>query len=98
VLETHLGWVAKTGFTVEGAGAKGGQPARGRASAGPGTRTATPVFDGAREEEIVGLLGSTIPEPRRQPDGAADRQGAAVRRPVRGALPRGDLGRATSTS
>ena len=27
----------------------------------PGTRTATPVFDGAREEEIVGLLGATRP-------------------------------------
>src|SRR6185437_13589156 len=27
----------------------------------PGTRTATPVFDGAREQEIVGLLGSTRP-------------------------------------
>ena len=30
-------------------------------SAEPGTPVATPVFDGAREEEITGLLGSTLP-------------------------------------
>src|SRR3546814_5511361 len=29
--------------------------------AAPGTKVATPVFDGAREDEITGLLGSTIP-------------------------------------
>ena len=27
----------------------------------PGTNTATPVFDGAKEDEITGLLGSTLP-------------------------------------
>ena len=27
----------------------------------PGTNTATPVFDGAKENEITGLLGSTLP-------------------------------------
>ena len=61
VLETHLGWVAKQGWEVEGApewAARLPEPAR---TGEPGTRTATPVFDGAREEEIVGLLGSTRP-------------------------------------
>jgi DNA-directed RNA polymerase subunit beta len=61
VLETHLGWVAKQGWEVEGApewAARLPEPAR---NGDPGTRTATPVFDGAREEEIVGLLGSTRP-------------------------------------
>jgi DNA-directed RNA polymerase subunit beta len=61
VLETHLGWVAKQGWEVEGApewAARLPEPAR---TGDPGTRTATPVFDGAREEEIVGLLGSTRP-------------------------------------
>jgi DNA-directed RNA polymerase subunit beta len=61
VLETHLGWVAKQGWEVEGApewAARLPEPAR---EGDPGTRTATPVFDGAREEEIVGLLGSTRP-------------------------------------
>ena len=70
VLETHLGWVAKTGWKVEGKDAElEEQAARASAptSAGPGTNVATPVFDGAREEEITGLLGSTLPNR----DGAA---------------------------
>jgi DNA-directed RNA polymerase subunit beta len=59
VLETHLGWVAKTGWEVEGnPGWAARLPAPARSSA-PGTPAATPVFDGAREEEIIGLLGST---------------------------------------
>ena len=60
VLETHLGWVANAGWEVEGNpdwAARLPEPAR---SGAPGTRTATPVFDGAREEEITGLLGSTL--------------------------------------
>ncbi len=59
VLETHLGWVANAGWQVEGNpdwAARLPEPAR---TGAPGTRTATPVFDGAREEEITGLLGST---------------------------------------
>ena len=63
VLETHLGWVAKSGWQVTGSD-KGWQErlgAIGALSAEPGTRVATPVFDGAREEEITGLLGSTLP-------------------------------------
>jgi DNA-directed RNA polymerase subunit beta len=63
VLETHLGWVAKTGWEVEGSPAWGEHlPVAARAAA-PGTNVATPVFDGAREEEITGLLESTIPTP-----------------------------------
>jgi len=63
VLETHLGWVAKSGWEVNGT-SEGWQQrlsAIGATSAQPGTRVATPVFDGAREEEIQGLLGSTLP-------------------------------------
>ncbi|SDN64749.1 DNA-directed RNA polymerase subunit beta [Klenkia soli] len=59
VLETHLGWVAKTGWQVEGNPEWAKNLPQGARGAQPGTRTATPVFDGAREEEIVGLLGST---------------------------------------
>ncbi|MDF3051290.1 MAG: DNA-directed polymerase subunit beta [Pseudonocardia sp.] len=61
VLETHLGWIAKNGWDIEG------QPEWASAlpdelySAAPGTNTATPVFDGAKEHEITGLLGSTLP-------------------------------------
>ncbi|MDQ1684639.1 MAG: DNA-directed polymerase subunit beta [Frankiaceae bacterium] len=63
VLETHLGWVAASGWKI--AGTKEGWQKRlaeiGADSAEPGTPVATPVFDGAREEEISGLLGSTLP-------------------------------------
>jgi len=59
VLETHLGWVAKTGWEVEGTpNWSRGLSERAR-SAEPGTNLATPVFDGAKEEEITGLLSST---------------------------------------
>ena len=33
----------------------------GRHNAAPGTKVATPVFDGAHEEEIAGLLDATLP-------------------------------------
>jgi DNA-directed RNA polymerase subunit beta len=63
VLETHLGWVAKTGWKINGT--KEAWQKRlaeiGADSSDPGTNVATPVFDGAREEEISGLLGSTLP-------------------------------------
>jgi DNA-directed RNA polymerase subunit beta len=59
VLETHLGWVAKRGWEVEGTPDWAARlPEQARFSV-PGTPAATPVFDGAREEEIIGLLGST---------------------------------------
>jgi DNA-directed RNA polymerase subunit beta len=61
VLETHLGWVAKTGWKVEGSPAWSAKLPSGAFEAEPGTNVATPVFDGAREEEITGLLSSTIP-------------------------------------
>ena len=60
VLETHLGWVAKTGWQIEGDpdwAARLPEPAR---IGHPGTNVATPVFDGAREGEITGLLDSTL--------------------------------------
>ena len=62
VLETHLGWVAKTGWQVEGSDQEWKDRLRGiGADVGePGTNVATPVFDGAQEEEITGLLGSTL--------------------------------------
>ncbi len=60
VLETHLGWVAKTGWSVEGRPDWAGRLPDESLIGAPGTPTATPVFDGAREEEITGLLGSTL--------------------------------------
>jgi DNA-directed RNA polymerase subunit beta len=63
VLETHLGWVASSGWSVEGDDADWKTRLRqiGAATAAAGTPVATPVFDGAREEEITGLLGSVLP-------------------------------------
>jgi len=61
VLETHLGWVAKSGWQVEGNPDWAKVLPEAARNAEPGTNTATPVFDGAREEEIIGLLGSTFP-------------------------------------
>jgi DNA-directed RNA polymerase subunit beta len=63
VLETHLGWVAKTGWQVDGEDEewKARLRAIGADASGPNTNVATPVFDGAHEEEITGLLASTLP-------------------------------------
>ncbi len=63
ILEIHLGWLAKTGWQVEG----DDEDWKKRlisiaADAAPAdSNVATPVFDGAREDEITGLLGSTLP-------------------------------------
>jgi DNA-directed RNA polymerase subunit beta len=60
VLETHLGWIAKQGWEIKGSpkwAEKINEEAR---SAAPGTKVATPVFDGALEAEIEGLLDSTL--------------------------------------
>ena len=61
VLETHLGWIAKQGWKVDGS-PKWAEPLPAEArEAEPGTKVATPVFDGAFESEIEGLLDSTLP-------------------------------------
>jgi DNA-directed RNA polymerase subunit beta len=63
ILEIHLGWLAKTGWEVEG----DDEDWKKRLikihaeSAENDTKVATPVFDGAREDEITGLLASTLP-------------------------------------
>jgi len=59
VLETHLGWIAKQGWQVEGKPKWAGRLPEAAFSAAPNTKVATPVFDGALEEEIAGLLDST---------------------------------------
>jgi DNA-directed RNA polymerase subunit beta len=62
VLETHLGWIAKTGWQVDGTKEPWQKRLAeiGADSSEPGTKLATPVFDGAQEEEISGLLNSTL--------------------------------------
>ncbi|HTN58525.1 MAG TPA: DNA-directed RNA polymerase subunit beta, partial [Protaetiibacter sp.] len=61
VLETHLGWIAKQGWKVEGKPEWAAHLPKEALEAAPGTKVATPVFDGAAEEEIEGLLDSTLP-------------------------------------
>ncbi|CAN2221550.1 RpoB DNA-directed RNA polymerase, beta subunit/140 kD subunit [Candidatus Nanopelagicaceae bacterium] len=63
VLEMHLGWVAKTGWDVSGVSEAWADhlKAIGAEKGAPGTNLATPVFDGALEDEISGLLESTLP-------------------------------------
>ncbi|WP_042401587.1 DNA-directed RNA polymerase subunit beta [Streptacidiphilus carbonis] len=61
VLETHLGWLAKTGWDVSGLSEEWARRLQkiGADKATGGTNLATPVFDGAREDEITGLLDHT---------------------------------------
>jgi len=63
VLEMHLGWVAKTGWDISGVDEAWQKHLKdiGAQKGEPGTKLATPVFDGAREDEIAGLLSSTLP-------------------------------------
>jgi DNA-directed RNA polymerase beta subunit len=61
VLETHLGWIAKQGWSIDGDPEWASKMPEELYEVPPNTNTATPVFDGAREEEIIGLLGSTTP-------------------------------------
>jgi DNA-directed RNA polymerase subunit beta len=63
ILEIHLGWLAKQGWQVEGDDEdwKKRLIAIHADAAEANSNVATPVFDGAKEDEIVGLLGSTLP-------------------------------------
>ena len=61
VLETHLGWIAKSGWEIEGKPEWASKMPEELYSVAPDTNTATPVFDGAKEQEITGLLSSTLP-------------------------------------
>ncbi len=89
VLEAHLGWVAKNGWEVEGNAADWQKRLGeiGLSKAPPNTNVATPVFDGAREDEISGLLAST--RPNRDGDRLVGGDGKAklYRRTHRRALP-----------
>jgi DNA-directed RNA polymerase subunit beta len=60
VLEVHTGWLAKQGWNIEGDPEWLGKLPNFPKQSGP-TNVATPVFDGAREEEIFDLLDHTNP-------------------------------------
>ncbi len=67
ILELHLGWLAKQGWDLNLHEDKADSDWKQRLisihaeKADANTKVATPVFDGAREDEITGLLGSTLP-------------------------------------
>ncbi|MBN3930812.1 DNA-directed RNA polymerase subunit beta [Streptomyces verrucosisporus] len=63
VLEIHLGWLASQGWKVEGIEEEWQKrlASIGADDVEPGTNVATPVFDGAREDEIAGLFTATLP-------------------------------------
>jgi DNA-directed RNA polymerase subunit beta len=61
VLELHLGWLASQGWHIEGDPSWAAKLSETLRDVPGGTNTATPVFDGAKEEEITGLLGATLP-------------------------------------
>src|SRR4051794_3374786 len=67
ILELHLGWIAKQGWDLNLHADAADSDWKQRLikiqadKSEPDTNVATPVFDGAREDEIVGLLGSSIP-------------------------------------
>ncbi|HEX6404147.1 MAG TPA: DNA-directed RNA polymerase subunit beta [Pseudonocardiaceae bacterium] len=75
ILETHLGWIANSGWQINGDPEWASKLPEELYQAEPGALVATPVFDGASEEEITGLLSSTQPnrdgEQMVGPDGKA---------------------------
>ena len=75
VLETHLGWIAKQGWKVEGVAKWADAIVAEMREGKPGTKVATPIFDGASKDEIIGLLESTLPN--RDGQKLVDRTGKA---------------------
>ncbi len=63
VLENHLGWIAKTGWDISGVEEDWAERMRevGLGRIEGDSKVATPVFDGAEEYEITGLLENSLP-------------------------------------
>ncbi|MFX0577732.1 DNA-directed RNA polymerase subunit beta, partial [Nocardia nepalensis] len=61
ILETHLGWIGKAGWEIQGTPDWATTLPEEMWAAPANSNIATPVFDGAREEELTGLLGCTLP-------------------------------------
>lgn len=60
ILELHLGWAASRGWEIADNPDWATLIPEDARKAEAGTRVASPVFDGCREDEIVGLLDSTL--------------------------------------
>jgi DNA-directed RNA polymerase subunit beta len=61
ILETHLGWAASAGWEVDASDPRAARLPKEVQSVPRGTKVATPVFDGAREDELSLILDSTRP-------------------------------------
>lgn len=61
ILETHLGWVAKSGWNIDGSPEWAVNLPEELRHAQPDQIVSTPVFDGAKEEELAGMLSCTLP-------------------------------------
>jgi len=61
VLETHLGWIASQGWKIDNTAAWAKELVEEMYEGAPGTKVATPIFDGASKDEVVGLLKSALP-------------------------------------
>ena len=61
VLESHLGWACRQGWDVKGVAKWADNMAKELFSAEPGTKVATPVFDGATKDQVAGILDHTLP-------------------------------------
>jgi DNA-directed RNA polymerase subunit beta len=61
VLEFHLGWLAKSGWDIEGTPKWAENIPENMRKVPANTKLATPVFDGARESEITGLMSASLP-------------------------------------
>ncbi|MEI8260799.1 MAG: DNA-directed RNA polymerase subunit beta, partial [Actinomycetes bacterium] len=61
ILETHLGWAAAAGWEVDEKDPRAARLPKELVSVPRGSKVATPVFDGAREEELALVLDSTRP-------------------------------------
>lgn len=79
ILETHLGWCAHRGWKVDAAKGVPDWAARlpdELLEAQPNAIVSTPVFDGAQEAELQGLLSCTLPN--RDGDVLVDADGKAM--------------------
>lgn len=79
ILETHLGWCAHSGWKVDAAKGVPDWVARlpdELLEAQPNAIVSTPVFDGAQEAELQGLLSCTLPN--RDGDVLVDADGKAM--------------------
>lgn len=79
ILETHLGWCAHSGWKVDAAKGVPDWAARlpdELLEAQPNAIVSTPVFDGAQEAELQGLLSCTLPN--RDGDVLVDADGKAM--------------------